>query len=224
MPTDWPILLAVLLGIVALFALAILFGLRRGRHVQASNLAEIDAADALLDLPQDHNDRRHLLYGAWQISMREVVLQVKDYKNQPVASITQRANGADIEIGDEQYRIESGKSWLDAAELLPVSIDTSKGSPISCSFRRKGWLFNRTAVYTLGGSIEIEMPLRFGLPGKPGATPIRQNKQVIGYFATLGAPDFDKGRALLLPSSVPLSVRLFILSKGAGSALKSGGI
>jgi hypothetical protein len=190
-----------------------------------SNPAEIDATDALVELPQDRNERRHLLYGVWQSSMREVVLAVKDYKNQPVATITQRMNGADIEIGDEQYRIEGGKGWLARAELLPVSIDTSKGSPVTCSFRRKGWLLKRNAVYTLGGSIEIEMPLRFGLPGKPGATPIQQNSQVIGYFAafaTAGAPLFNKGRALLLPSSVPLVVRLFILAKGTGSAFKAG--
>lgn len=185
-----------------------------------SNPAEIDATDALVELPQDRNERRHLLYGVWQSAMREVVLAVKDYKNQPVATITQRMNGADIEIGDEQYRIEGGKGWLASAELLPVSIDTSKGSPVTCSFRRKGWLLKRTAVYTLGGSIEIELPLRFGLPGKPGATPIQQNSQVIGYFAafaTAGALQSNKGRALLLPSSVPLVVRLFILAKGTGS-------
>src|SRR5215472_55388 len=110
MPKDWPVALALVGGLIGVFAIVIFVGLRMRRRGIADRLKHVDA-DAVwneftrLSKPQDGAwDRRDLLYGIWEdFSAISVGMIVKDDKDSPLARVAYDMTGADISAGENRY-------------------------------------------------------------------------------------------------------------------------
>ncbi len=87
MPIDnWHMLIFLALGVVALFAVVIVLGLRLAARRQARALRETSASDVLAGIGEANADRAALLYGIWQTTLGEVALIVRDGNDTEVAA------------------------------------------------------------------------------------------------------------------------------------------
>ncbi|MEO8778992.1 MAG: hypothetical protein ABI389_10030 [Rhodanobacter sp.] len=206
-------LLWLVLGVIVLFALVIALGLRYARRTQAQNLRETDATVAWMELGVPPTGKTGLLYGIWQVAMHEVLLLVRDEHDAVVARVTRRASATVIEVGSASFSIITTSGWSESAEL--VLADAAGAAPL-CRFDARGWGGNRTARYVAPGSSSFTLCGRWVWSQKRGALPILQGDHEIGRFVSLGGPTHNCGRALLLPASIPLPVRLFVLWQGLG--------
>ncbi|MEO8810433.1 MAG: hypothetical protein ABI386_09330 [Rhodanobacter sp.] len=214
-------LLVLALGLVVLFALVIVAGLRFSRGMQAQSLRETDATTAWMELGGRAAGKAGLLYGLWQVAMHEVVLLVRDERDAIVATVTQRSSGTVIEIGAARFSIISTSGWLERAELVATA-DDAAATPL-CKFESRGWSGNRTARYVTPDGGEFSIPGRWIWSRQRGPSSILKDGREIGRFGTLGGRLLNRGRALLLPASVPLPVRVFMLWQGQGVQTRSSG-
>ena len=212
-------LLWLVLGVIVLFALVIAAGLRFSRRTQAQSLRETDATAAWMELGGRPAGKAGLLYGVWQVALHEVVLLVRDEHDIAVATITRRASGTLIEIGGASFSIISTSGWLERAELVAAGQLATAAS--LCSFEARGWGGGRTARYVAPGSGTFTLSGRWVWSRQRGASPILCEGREVGCLGGLGGAVLNRGRALSLPTSIPLPVRLFVLWQGLGVQSRS---
>ncbi len=212
-------LLVLALGLIVLFALVVVAGLRFARRAQVQNLRETDATAAWMELGGPAVGKAGLLYGIWQVAMHEVVLLVRDEHDATVAKVTRRASGTAIEIGTARFTIVTTSGWSESVELVAAAGGVA--APPLCRFETRGWSGNRTARYVTPDSGDFTIPGRWIWSRQRGPSPILKDGRQIGCLGTLGGPLLDRGRALLLPASIPLAVRLFVLWQGQGVQTRS---
>lgn len=213
---DWHMLLAVAIGIVILFAVVIVLGLRFATRNQAKLLRETRARDVLAAVGLGDIDRAHLLYGVWQTTLTEVSLHVRDGNDNDVGSIVQRVFGGSITAGDERYTVVITSGWRESATLVRAK-EGAEASASLCSFERRGWGGGRVGRYTLPDHTMISVQARWRFGWKPAPLPIVQNGHTIGQLFGIGRGMINAGRGVVLPPSIPLPVRLFILYKAEGA-------
>jgi hypothetical protein len=221
MPADWPIALALILGLIALFAIVIVVGLRAGDRAQAKNLREIKADNVWAEIGDGAWPRADLLYGTWQTSMTDVVLVVKDYKDADAGTITTRLADTTIEAGNDTYKAVPGRTWSESAELVAANAHAADAAQAACSFESKGWGGDQRAQYTIPGVGVLTIQARWSWPWKQAPIQILKEGRAIGQLWSIGGPLYNKGRALVLPAEIPLAARMFILWKAAGSRAKT---
>jgi hypothetical protein len=222
MPSGWPVALAFGAGIIGLFAAAIIVGLQLRRRETAQSLLNVNA-DAVwneltrISLPQDANwDRSDLLYGIWEdFSAGSVGMIVRNDLDAPLARVAYHMAGADIAAGDEKFRVRAGTSIQRSAQLVRVGQDGEGETPV-CSFVGKGWLQNRVVEYSAPdiGVLRISLPVVSTF--KAVTSTITRDGRNVGKLGTIGRPYFNKGRMLVLPAGLPLSIRLFVVAWGSG--------
>ena len=219
--SDWHTLLGLVIGAVVLFTAVIVFGLRFARRRQAQVLRETKASDVLAEAGLSETNRSALLYGIWQTTMGEVILHVRDGNDTEVARVVHRVVGADITLGEEHYAVVPTSGWNESAALMRGSEPTGESTPL-CTFERRGWA-NPVASYTLPGASALSIRMRWSLSWKRRPLAILQNSQRIGQLFALGGSTYNDGRALILPPSIALPIRIFILYKALGSNSSNGG-
>lgn len=212
---DWNVLVAVVIGIVVLFAAAIVLGLRFGTRKRARLLRETKARDVLTAAGLGSDARANLLYGVWQMRTTDVVLHVRDGSDSDIGTIIQRPlGGADIAFGDESYTVVVTSGWRESAVL--VRSGENAAAPSLCHCEIRGWGGGRIARYTLPDNRAISIRARWSLPWNLVPLPILEDGRVIGQLVGIGKVT-NIGRALVLPTTLPLAVRLFILYKAEGA-------
>lgn len=219
--SDWHTLLGLVIGAVVLFTAVIVFGLRFAHRRQAQVLRETKASDVLAQVGLSGADRTALLYGIWQTTMGEVILHVRDGTDSEVARVVQRVAGAVITLGEERYAVVVTSGWNEAAALMPGDGEEGRSTPL-CTFERHGWA-NPVASYRLPGASALSIRMRWSLSWKRRPLAILQNSQRIGQLFALGGSTYNDGRALILPPSIALPIRIFILYKALGSTSSNGG-
>jgi hypothetical protein len=212
-------LLWLVLAISALFALVIAAGLRWSRRAQAQSLRETDATVAWMELGGRPAGKAGLLYGVWQVAMHEVVLLVRDEHDVAIARITRAAAETVIEVGTARFLILATSGWFERAELV-ASTDRTSAAPW-CRFEVRGWGGNRIASYVAPGTGRFTLSGQWIWSPRRGAVPILQDGREIGHLGRLGGPALNRGSALVLPASIPLPVRLFVLWQGLGVSSRS---
>lgn len=218
MPIQLTELIAFAIGIILLFAIIIIWGLRAGDRMREQALQDIDANATMAEFPEPQ-DRSHLLYGIWEVSTWNVTMIVKDGNDQTVGNVTLNTLGhITFQIGDNDFNAAAQKTWLESSKLYSGSGDDADDSKLICTFeRKKGWR-NKSAEYKADGLGVIKIPIRYGFRWKQYTIPIEQDGTEVGQLLTIGLPTYNKGKALLLSPEIPLAVRIFILVKGAGKS------
>jgi hypothetical protein len=225
-PSGWPFVLALLVGLVGLFAIVILLSLRMRRRRIADELQNIHA-DAVwneftrLSQAEDGSwDRRDLLYGIWEdFSPTSVGMIVRDDRDSPVARVAYTIAGADISVGENRYRVSVGNT-RGSTQLVEDGGNGSEAAAI-CSFVRKGWFRDRAAEYSSPDIGVLRISLPWGSPFKAFTSTITKDEEPIGKMGAIGRPYFNNGRMLILPARLPLPIRLFVLTWGTGPEVRS---
>jgi hypothetical protein len=219
--SDWHMLLGLVIGTVVLLSVVIVFGLRFATRRQAQVLRDTNASAVLAEAGLSESNRLGLLYGIWQTTMGEVILHVRDGNDAEIARVVHRVVGADITLGEEHYAVVITSGWNESAALMRGSDRTGESVPL-CTFERRGWA-SPVACYTLPDASVLSIRTRWNLSWKPKPLAILQNNQRIGQLFALGGSTFNDGRALILPSSIALPIRIFILYKALGSTSSNCG-
>ncbi|MEO6929838.1 MAG: hypothetical protein ABI190_11810 [Casimicrobiaceae bacterium] len=221
--SDLHMFLGVALGVTALFAVVIVFGLRSATRRQASTLRDTRASDVLAGVGLSGVDRAALLYGVWQTGMSEVILRVRDGDDTGVASIVYRLAGTTITVSDEQYTVAATSGWHESASLMRADNGARTPAPL-CTFELQGWGGGRLARYTLPDGRVFSIRSRWSLPWKSVPLAIVQDGRTVGYVFTIASTAYNVGRAITLPPSIPLPIRLFMLYKATGSRTANTGM
>lgn len=221
MAGEWQVLAWPVLGVVALFAVAIAFGTRYSTRKQLQ-VARVTTAPAVLaGMGLDSSGRADLLYGVWSTTMTEVILRVRDGTDKEVATIVHLVVGARISTGGEDYKVAVTSGWRESAVLLRAN-DFGPGRHPLCTFEVRGWGGQRVARYTMPDRQVLSIRSRWSMPWKRAPLPIVQSGRTIGRLSVIGDAVHNDGRAVFLPTTVPLPVRLFVLYKAAGARPASG--
>jgi hypothetical protein len=151
-----------------------------------------------------HMAERNLLFGIYQdATPTKLALIAKDSNNQIVGTVLTPTLGRNrtIAIGSQTYTIRFPLTWNHTAIL-----ESSRGD-ILARYRKTGLL----------GEHEFEVP-GYGVlkSGKPSFNfkaryDYNLNGKIIGSRQSLSSIK-SKGRLIVLPSDLPLSVRVFILT------------
>lgn len=150
--------------------------------------------------------KEDLLFGVWQDrSSTEMILVVKDTKDLMVAIVEFPMGGNDhkISIGSEIFNIENLPTWKKSATLK------SKNGILMANFKR----------------LNIFLDDQFEVPGHENITAFRVpfDQRRLAKLAIEGkhvgitqniSPRFKIGRIGIIPHSLPLSVRIFLLVYG----------
>lgn len=202
-----PILAVVILvAIAGCFGLAILFNLLRRRRNLIANLKAVDVWPQIRDAGFDFSC---LLYGIWKdYSATQRGMIVKDCRDQMVGRIGYRVCGRRSWIS-----IETPDGMKFVADVLPTarhSLRLHNGEDSSqslCDFTR------------LAGGVYHFESKSFGVlesipPGGVQVTPVfpyTMNGTPVGVSCHLGGI-LDRGRIVVLPEQLSLTVRLFVLA------------
>jgi hypothetical protein len=216
MSGDWQVLVWPVLGVMVLFAVVIVLGLRYSTRRQLRVARETHAPAVLAGMRLDGSNRADLLYGVWNTTMTEVILRVRDGMDTEVATIVHRAVGARISTGGGDYEVAVTSGWRESASLLRVDDPDPTRHPL-CTFELRGWAGQRVARYTLPDRQVLSIRSRWSVPWRRAPLPIARNGRIIGRLSIIGDAAHDDGRAVVLPSTIPLPVRLFVVYKAAGS-------
>lgn len=212
---DWHMLVAVALGIVALFAMAIALGVRFAISKRAVLLRDTTARDVLAAAGFGDDASANLLYGVWQMRATDVVLHVRDGGDHDIATIIQRPmGGADIVFGGDSCNVLVTSGWRESAVLVRSGGNSAATSLCHCEIR--GWGGGRIARYTLPDNRTISIRARWSLPWNLVPLPVCEGDRVMGQLVGIGQLT-NIGRALVLPATFPMAVRLFILYKAEGA-------
>lgn len=212
---DWNMLLGLMIGAVVLFTVVIVLSLRFAKRRQARTLRETSASDVLAGAGLGDSNRAALLYGVWQTTMGEVILHVRDGNDTEVARVVHRVAGAVITLGEEHYAVVVTSGWNQSAALMRGKNRIGDSTPL-CTFGRRGWP-SPIAYYTLPDASVLSIRKRWSLSWKPIPLTILQNSRPMGQCFALGGSTYKDGRALILPPSIALPIRVFILYKALGS-------
>lgn len=218
--SEWHTLLGLAIGAVVLFAAVIAFSLRFATRRQALALRDTKAADLLAQAGLSDAERAELLYGIWQTTMSEVILHVRDGNDSEVARVVHRVAGAVITLGEERYTVVVTSGRNESAALMRGGDRPGESTPL-CTFERRGWA-SSLACYTLPGASALSIRGRWSLSWKRGPLAILQNSQRVGQLFALGGTTYKDGRALTLPPSIALPIRVFILYKALGANASNG--
>jgi hypothetical protein len=221
MTADGPMLVLLMLGVIALLGVLIVGGLIHSRRSQARNLRDVRAADVEAYIGAKASSAQVLLYGVWQLRWDEVILRVRDQRDVEVGNITRGPGGTVIAIDRERFAVRATSGWTERAELVTSPIEGGADGAPACSFAAGGWGGNRIARYTWAGAGELTVRGRWSVPWRRTPLEICQSGRVIGRLAVIGSAAVDKGRVLVLPSTIPLQVRLFVLWKAVGARTRT---
>ncbi len=206
--------LGLLMGVVLLFTVVILFSVRFATRRQALTLRNTSASGVLASAGLSNSNRAALLYGIWQTTLGEVILHVRDGNDTEVARVVHRVAGAIITLGEENYAVVVTSGWNESAALMRGNDRSGESTPL-CTFERRGWA-SPVAYYTLPDASVLHIRRGWSQSWKPKPLAILQNSQPMGQMFALGSSSYNDGRALILPPSLSLPVRVFILYKALG--------
>ena len=212
---DWHMVLGLVIAAVVLFTVVIVLGLRFATRRQALTLRETTASDVLAKTGLSDTDRSALLYAIWQTTLGEVILHVRDGNDTEIARVVHRVAGAAITLGDAHYAVVVTSGWHESAALMRADERAGESTPL-CVFERRGWV-SPIARYTPAGGSALSIRTQWNVSWKPRPLAILQDGQRVGEWFALGGMTCNDGRALVLPPSIALPIRLFILYKGLGS-------
>ncbi|HWU77816.1 MAG TPA: hypothetical protein VN043_15050 [Rhodanobacter sp.] len=212
---DWHGLLGLMLGVIGLFAVVIVAGLRYSRRTQARNLHEITAAEARAGIDVGEVEAGELLYGVWQTSLREVALVARDGHDEPVGTISRRDLLTSITTSQQHFPVVGRPGRFERADLMAAN-GPPDGAPL-CAFEVRGWGGRRVACYTLAAGDVLVIRARWSWPWRQAPLQVWHGGRIIGRLSAIGGPAFNHGRVLLLPTTIPMPVRLFMLWKGTGT-------
>ena len=212
---DWHLVLGLVIGAIVLFTVVIVLCLRFATRRQALTLRETTASDVLAETGLGNSNQSGLLYGIWQTTMGEVILHVRDGNDTEVARVVHRVAGATIALGEARYAIVVTSGWRESAALMCGTDRSGESTPL-CTFERRGWA-SPVASYTLPGASALSIRTRWSLSWMRRPLANLQNNQRIGQLVALGGSTCNDGRALILPPSIALPIRIFIMYKGLGS-------
>ena len=199
--------LLLLLSLIALFVLVISFGLRFRKKSFQSAL-ELRAEDIWMSVQDGRWNFSDLLYGILQdFSPTELGLIVRDCRDQEVGRISFHAGARQAWITfttvGESFQGDSLPTWRQTVALRR----SGDAGPVLCTFRRPAKGIFQIEVDGFG-TIESKAPrglqlaprYEFAIDGKP-----------IGISQHIGRSQ-NRGTWVVLPSSVPLPVRIFMLA------------
>lgn len=213
---DWHLLIAVVLGIVVLFAVVVATCLRVGTRNRSKALQEVEAREVLGGAGLSGDLRGDLLYGLWQVQASRVLLHVRDGNDSDVATLIQGPmGGAEFTLGDESYAVLVTSGWRESAILVRSGEHGTDLEP-ACRCEIRGWGGGRIARYTLQDGRAISVHADWSAPWNRRPLPILEGTGVIGQLLGIGKVA-NAGRAVVLPASIPLAVRLFVLYKAVGA-------
>lgn len=212
---NWHTLLALAIGVVTSFAVVIVMSLRFATRRQAVALSRTNASAVLAEIGAANIDRTALLYGVWQTTPSEVRLLVRDGNDTEVAQIIRGMAGTTITTDDRRYVVVTTSGWRESATLNRADTPIGGSTPLAM-YERQGWA-GGLASFTLADRRVFTLGVRWGLLRKRAPLTIQQDGQTVGQLFGLGGAAFNAGRALLLPPTIPLEVRLFILYKAGGT-------
>lgn len=212
--TDAHLLEGLVPGLIALFLLIIVFGLRSARRSQATSLSDTTAAAILAETGASDGACETLLYGIWQTSLSEITMTVRDANDTEVATITHRVSGATITVGDQRHLVVTTSGWHESAMLIRAD-DKARAAPLA-TFERRGWI-GGLARYTLADRRVISLRPSANFSWHRRALSIQCEGATIGQFFALGGSVRNRGRAVRLPQAIDLPIRLFILYRAAGA-------
>jgi hypothetical protein len=147
--------------------------------------------------------------------MREITLHVRNGIDTEVARVVHRVAGAVITMGDKHYAVVVTSGWSESAALMQGNDRSRESTPV-CTFERRGSA-SPVARYTRPDASVLSIRTRWSLTSKPRPLAILQNSHLSGQLFTLGVSSYNDGRALILPSSMALPIRIFIRYKALGS-------
>jgi hypothetical protein len=198
--------IAILLAIVGCFGLAVLFGLLHRRKTFIENLKAFDVWPQVRDAGFDFSG---LLYGIWKdYSATQRGMIVRDCRDQQVGRIGYRAG-----VRQGWISIETPDGMKFEADVVPAlhqSLFLHRADDASeslCNFTRLAGGVYRFEAKSIG--LLESVPPR-GLHVTP-VFPYTMNGTPAGVSCHLGGM-LDRGRILVLPESLPLAVRLFVLA------------
>lgn len=199
--------LAAVAALIALFALAIYFGLRIRKKNFAENL-DLHAADIWPQIQGSVSNFSDLLYGVWQdYSATEVGMIVKDCRDQQVGKIIYRMivrpGYISIETADGHFKVDALPTLRESLSLRSAN----NGSESLCDFTRLArgtYRFDAKSFGVLESNpplgLRIAPVFEYTLNGSPAGA----SRHIGGWS--------DRGRMLALPQQLPLPVRLFVLA------------
>jgi hypothetical protein len=223
MPSHWPVALAFGVGVIGMFVVAIIVGLRMRRRETAQNLQNINADTvwnefASLSEARDGSwDRSDLLYGIWQdFSATSLGMIVRNDHDAAVARVSCGVTGVDISLGENRYKVRVGDNLRGTAVLI---LDPQSGAEAAdiCSFSRKGSFSSRAVEYSSPDVGVLRISLPWSSPFKALTSTITRDGEPVGKMGTIGRPYFNNGRMLILPVGLPLPIRVFVLAWGTGA-------
>jgi len=224
MPSDWPVALAFLLGLLAVFAIAIFVGLRMRRQRTSELLQNVNADTVWNEFsrfsqpPDGSWERNDLLYGIWQdFSATSLGMIIRNGQDSAVARVSYGVTGVDISLGENRYKVRLGNNLQGTAVL---SQDSGNGEETAglCTFSRKGWFQNRAVEYSSSDIGVLRISLPWGSPFKSFLATITKDGEPVGKMGTIGRPYFNNGRVLILPAALPEPIRVFVMAWGTGPA------
>ena len=195
------------LGIIALFAVVIWLGLRV-RKTQMARSLRLSAQDVWAPFARSQFERDALLYGIRQdLSMVETELLVRDSKGEQVGQIVwhggTRTNYLSLSTDEGSYSADTLPTFSWRTVLHPAD-DASK---ILCMAERS-WTGVRRFHVTGEG---VFTSRRRTIMSLAPICDITRDGVLVGASQHIGGA-VDRGVMLILPPSIPLHVRMFILA------------
>lgn len=196
-----------ILALCALFGAVIFFGLRRRRAQMRASL-EIRAQEIWTPFAQSGWNFDSLLYGVLQdFSATQIGMIVRDSRNEEVGRITfhmaARRGAITIATANECYQADV----LPTFQRRVVLHSAMNDNEALCTFTRRMWGQHRFDVAgtgaiegTVDGRLRLAPRYAFSLAGKR-----------IGVSQQIGGA-VNRGVLLILPNTIPLYIRLFILA------------
>jgi hypothetical protein len=195
------------LGVVAFFALVIYFGLKSRKKQLAANQA-VNALEVWQELSDPQWNFADLLFGVWQdFSATALGMLVKNSQDQQVGTIVfktaARQNWITIKTNDATFSCDV----LPAMKQSVLLRRAEEASPTLCTFSR---LAGGTFHFETENNGVIESRPPKGLHMTPRFEYSR-NGGPIGISQHIGGSR-KRGISLVLPSDLPLPIRMFVLA------------
>lgn len=195
------------LGIIALFAVVIWLGLRV-RKAQMSRNLRMSAQEVWAPFAHSRLERDALLYGVRQDrSMLDIEMLVRDSKDEEVGRVVWHGG-----TRREALTISTGAASF-TADILPTMKmraalhSANDASDTLCTFERS-WTGTHRFHVTGAGTLESRRRKRLSLAPISDFT---LDSVPVGASQHIGGA-IDRGVLLILPPSIPLHVRMFILA------------
>jgi len=203
---------AFLAGLVLIFALAIAWGLRSRAAHFADAARTVNAEMLWTRFGAPGWDREALLYGVpTDFSMTDVGWIVKDAHDREVGRIHGGVGGYALEIGGDRYRITWRRSLRYGAELRRAPDGGGDPASVLCALELAGPITARVARFTPSGGAPLEVARPLGWPKERRG--IVRDGAGIGALCVLNV-NRPMARTVLVPGTVPVAVRMFLLALG----------